>query len=96
MMAIKNYNKISAFDGGFTNNVTCPACSQTVSMRLFTTKDTTLVAKIKGEDKNIYISVCPNCASVFSVNTNYLKEKERGTYVQLTESDLKLLQNNNE
>ncbi len=95
-MAIKNYNKISAFDGGFTNNVCCPACKQTVSMRLFTTKDTTLVAKIKGEDKNIYISVCPNCASVFSVNTNYLKEKERGTYVLLTESDLKLLQNNNE
>lgn len=94
-MAIKNYNKISAFDIGVSNNVTCPACKETVSMRLFNTKDTTLVAKIKGEDKNIYISVCPNCASVFSVNTNYLNERERGTYVLLTESDLRIIQNNN-
>lgn len=93
-MAIKNYNKISAFDIGVSNNVTCPACKETVSMRLFNTKDTTLVAKIKGEDKNIYISVCPNCASVFSVNTNYLNERERGTYVLLTESDLRIIQNN--
>ncbi len=94
-MAIKNYNKISTLDEGNTNNVTCPACKETVSMRLFTTKDTTLVAKIKGEDKNIYISVCPNCASVFSVNTNYLKEKANGTTVFLTESDLKLIRDNN-
>ncbi len=94
-MAIKNHNKISTSDEGFTNNITCPSCKETVSMRLFTTKDTTLVAKIKGEDKNIYISVCPNCASVFSVNTNYLKERANGTAVFLTESDLKLIQNNN-
>ena len=94
-MAIKNYNKISAFDIGVSNNVTCPACKETVSMRLFNTKDTTLVAKIKGEDKNIYISVCLNCASEFSVNTNYLNERERGTYVLLTESDLRIIQNNN-
>ena len=94
-MAFKNYNKISAFDIGVSNNVSCPACKETVSMRLFNTKDTTLVAKIKGEDKNIYISVCPNCASVFSVNTNYLNERERGTYVLLTESDLRIIQNNN-
>ena len=94
-MAIKNYNKISTKDSGSTNNVTCPVCKETVSMRLFSTKDTTLVAKIKGEDKNIYISVCPNCASVFSVNTNYLKEKENGTTVFLTESDLKLIRDNN-
>ena len=94
-MAIKTRDKISTRDEGSTNNITCPACNETVSMRLFTTKDTTLVAKIKGEDKNIYISVCPNCASVFSVNTNYLKEKERGTYVLLTEGDLTLIRNNN-
>ncbi len=94
-MAIKNHNKISTLDGGYTNNVSCPVCTETVSMRLFSTKDTTLVAKIKGEDKNIYIAVCPNCASVFSVNTNYLHEKERGTAVLLTESDLSLIRNNN-
>lgn len=94
-MAIKNYDKISTRDEGRSNVVICPACNELVSMRLFTTKDTTLVAKIKGEDKNIYISVCPNCASVFSVNTNYLKERENGTTVFLTESDLTLMRNNN-
>ena len=94
-MAITNHNKISTMDEGSTNNVSCPACNETVSMRLFTTKDITLIAKIKGEDKNIYISVCPNCASVFSVSTNYLNERKQGTFVRLTESDLKLIQNNN-
>lgn len=94
-MAIKTRDKISTKDEGNTNNVICPACNENVSMRLFTTKDTTLVAKIKGEDKNIYISVCPNCASVFSVNTNYLRERASGTAVFLTESDLTLVRNNN-
>ncbi|MBR5437551.1 MAG: hypothetical protein IKV21_01405 [Clostridia bacterium] len=94
-MAIKTYDKISTSDEGNSNNVICPVCNETVSMRLFTTKDTTLVAKIKGEDKNIYISVCPNCASVFSVNTNYLKERANGTAVTMTSDDLTVIRNNN-
>lgn len=94
-MAIKTKDKISTKDHGSANSILCPVCNECVSMRLFTTKDTTPVAKIKGEDKNIYISVCPNCASVFSVNKNYLHERERGTTVFLTESDLTLIRNNN-
>ncbi len=94
-MAIKNYNKISTVDEGNSENVICPACNELVSMRLFSTKDITLVAKIKSEDKNIYVSVCPNCASVFSVNKNYLNERNSGTTVFLTQSDLTLIRDNN-
>lgn len=94
-MAIKTYDKISTKDEGNTDNVVCPVCNEEVSMRLFSTKDHTAVALIKGEDKNISIAVCPNCASVFSVNKNYLKEKNSGTTVFFTENDLTLIRNNN-
>lgn len=94
-MAIKTFDKISTKDEGNTDNVVCSACNELVSMRLFSTKDTTAVAKIKGEDKNINIAVCPNCASVFAINKNYLKERNAGTTVYFTESDLTLLRNNN-
>lgn len=95
IMAIKTYDKISTKDEGNTDNVVCPACNEEVSMRLFSTKDHTAVALIKGEDKSIGIAVCPNCASVFSVNKNYLKEKNSGTTVFFTENDLTLIRNNN-
>lgn len=94
-MAIKTYDKISARDEGSTDNVVCPVCNETVSMRLFSTKDYTAVALFKAEDKNINIAVCPNCASVFSVNKNYLEEKNAGTTVFFTENDLTLIRNNN-
>lgn len=94
-MAIKNRNKISTKDEGSTDNVICKACGELVSMRLFSTKDTSVVARISGEDKNKYIAVCPNCASVYDINKNYLREKKAGTTVFFTENDLTLVINNN-
>lgn len=94
-MAIKTYDKISTKDEGNTDNVVCSACKELVSMRLFSTKDTTAVARIKGEDKNLAVAVCPNCASVFEINKNYLREKKAGTTVYFTENDLTLIRNNN-
>lgn len=94
-MAIKTKDKISTRDEGSTDNVVCKVCGELVSMRLFSTKDKTAVALLKGEDKNRYIAVCPNCASVYDINKNYLKEKKSGTTVFFTESDLTLVSDNN-
>lgn len=89
-MAIKTINKISTTDEGTSSPVDCPVCGRNVAMRLFSTEDTTPVAKISVEDKNLAVAVCPRCASVFSLNKNYLKEKNSGTYVTITKEDLTL------
>ncbi len=94
-MAIRSFDKISTKDEGNTDNVICKACNEAVSMRLFSTADHTAVALLKGEDKNRYIAVCPNCASVYNINKNYLKEKNSGTTVFFTENDLTLVIDNN-
>ncbi len=87
-MAIKTINKISTTDEGCSSPVDCPVCNKNVAMRLFTTEDKSQVAKISAEDKNLAIAVCPLCATVFSLNKNYLKEKNSGTYVTITKEDL--------
>lgn len=95
-MAIKTYDKISTKDEGSTENVLCKACNETVSFRVFTSYDFSPIALIKPEDKNLTFAVCPNCASVYSIAENYLREKRNGTTVFLTPEDLTLIRNNNE
>lgn len=90
-MAIKTVNKLSSRDDGFSENICCPECGKNVSLRLFTTLDTTIFAKLSGEDKDLSIAVCPNCSTVYSVNKNYIKEKNAGTFVTITKEDLKVI-----
>lgn len=89
-MAIKTINKVRAQDEGFSSAIRCPVCDKTVFMRLFSTLDSSTVAKISKDDKNICFAVCPDCATVFSLNKNYLKEKNAGTHVTITKEDLKV------
>lgn len=90
-MAIKTINKALAKDGGFAEPVDCPECDKSVAMRIFEVEDKSPVAMIAKDDKDIAVAVCPNCATVFSLNKNYLKEKQAGTFVFMTKEDLKVL-----
>lgn len=90
-MAIKTINKLSTTDEGFSENICCPVCEKEVCLRLFTTKDTTIYAKLARGDKNLAIAVCPNCSTVYSVNKNYMTEKANGTFVTITKEDLKVI-----
>lgn len=90
-MAIKTINKLSTTDEGFSESICCPVCEKEVSLRLFTTKDTTIFAKLSKEDKNLAIAVCPSCGTVYSVNKNYMNEKANGTFVTITKEDLKII-----
>lgn len=90
-MAISTVNKLSTTDEGFSENICCPVCEKNVSLRLFSTKDTTIFAKISKQDKDLSLGVCPNCSTVFSVNKNYLNEKKNGTFVTITREDLKVI-----
>lgn len=90
-MAISTVNKLSTTDEGFSENICCPVCEKNVSLRLFSTKDTTVFAKLSKDDKDLAIGVCPCCSTVFSVNKNYINEKRNGTFVTITREDLKVL-----
>ncbi len=90
-MAIKTINNALAKDGGFSEPVDCPQCDKNVAMRLFEVIDKSAVGRLAKDDKDLAVAVCPNCASVFSVNKNYLKEKQSGTFVFMTREDLKLM-----
>lgn len=87
-MAISTINKVHANDDGISNPVICPKCDKTVGMRLFTAVDTSIVAKLSTEDKDVSFAVCPLCSGVFTVASNYAKERAAGTTVIMTESDL--------
>ena len=90
-MAIRTINKLSSRDDGFSENIVCPVCGKNVSMKLFTTIDSGLVAKIAKDDKDLSIAVCPYCSTVYSVNKKYINEKNSGTFVTLTKEDLKII-----
>lgn len=90
-MAIKTINKLNTTDEGFSENICCPVCEKNVSLRLFTTEDKTIFAKIARGDKDLAIAVCPACSTVFSVNKNYMNEKANGTFVTITKEDLKVI-----
>ncbi|MBR2892987.1 MAG: hypothetical protein IKB94_03945 [Clostridia bacterium] len=87
-MAISTINKAHANDDGISNPVVCPVCDKTAGMRLFTAVDTSLVAKLSAEDKDVSFAVCPLCHSVFAVAKNYARERANGTTVIMTEGDL--------
>ena len=87
-MAISTINKAHTNDDGISNPVICPSCNKTAGMRLFTTVDSSLVAKILPDDKDISFAVCPLCSSVFAVAKNYTQLRSEGTTVLFTEKDL--------
>lgn len=90
-MAIRTINKLSSRDDGFSENIACPVCGKNVSMRLFSTIDASILAIIAKDDKNLSIAVCPACSTVYSVNKNYINEKNSGTFVTMTKEDLKVI-----
>lgn len=87
-MAIKTPEKLIIKKHGKSNCVVCPACEKEVCFSLFENTDLSFLALILKKDSNKHFAVCPSCAAVFSVNPNYVLEKERGTTCAMTQSDL--------
>ena len=90
-MAVSTINKGFTKDIGETEGVVCPNCKKAVRMRLFTTTDISIVSKLIRKDGNMDVAVCPQCATVFTIAENYMKEKTSGTTVFITENDLTVL-----
>lgn len=90
-MAIRTMDRIASRDDGFSESISCPVCGKEVSLRLFTTQDYSPVALLLKEDKDLSIAVCPNCSTVYSINKNYIRERNSGTFVTITKEDLKVI-----
>ncbi len=90
-MAISTINKGYTKDNGKSEGIVCPECKKAVNLHLFSTTDTSVVAMLKNKKGDSNIAVCPNCAAIFSVADNYMKEKTAGTTVFITESDLEVI-----
>ncbi|MCM1364131.1 MAG: hypothetical protein NC122_06635 [Faecalibacterium sp.] len=94
-MAVPSLEKVYTTAHGISNDVLCPACAETVSLSLFENMDLSAINTILGKEVTTYFAVCPKCASVLSINPNYMKEKLNGTTCTLTKSDLEIMVKNN-
>ena len=90
-MAITNINGTFTMDDAFVNPVDCPVCSHNVVMSLFINKDNALVSLLKNKSNESHMAFCPKCESFFSVNENYIKERDSGTTVTMTADDLEVI-----
>lgn len=88
-MAIKNFNKPIFTQSGKGEFLTCPSCKETVKMSLFENINGPFDILLLDKKEKDYFAVCPSCAAVFSVNPNYMYEKNSGTFAVMTESDLR-------
>ena len=69
----------------------CPICSHNVVMTLLTDKNNALISILKSIPNERTLALCPHCESFFSVNENYIKERDNGTTVTMTKEDLELI-----
>jgi len=86
-MAIKSIENLKTKDVGTSNVVVCPVCGKATEMKLYALNDASIVAHLL-EKKEEGIAVCPKCAAVFSVNPNYMEQKQLGTVCTLEPQDL--------
>ena len=87
-MAIRTPEKLITKSHGKSNRISCPECSKEVCFSLFENIDLSPVAALLKKNGGSCFAVCPECAKVFSVNENYIREKESGTVCAMTPSDL--------
>lgn len=68
-MAIKTLIKNKTDDLGKSEEICCPVCEKAVQMQLFSNYDLdNYFAKILKSDEELNFCVCPECASVFTIN----------------------------
>lgn len=87
-MAIRFFDKSYMKDLGRSNKVICPECKKTVEMSLFEILEVSAAAVFLKKDMSRCISVCPSCSGIFTVNPDFMAEKEKGTFCIMTADDL--------
>lgn len=83
-------NSAKINDQGLTSELTCPDCGKKVEMTVFTNSEGRLDSVFPFfKTGNIYILVCPNCASVYTVDEDKGKVFKKGEKLAIGDFDLK-------
>jgi uncharacterized protein YbaR (Trm112 family) len=83
-----NSNKI--YEQGSTAPLTCPKCNKKVEFAVLSNFE----GRLKGEfpffdSSNVYILVCPECSSLFTVDEEKGKQFKKGEKLAIGNFDLK-------
>jgi len=75
---------------GLTCDLTCPKCTKKVNFSVFSNSESRLNADFPFvKSGNVYILVCPECSSVFTVDENKAKTFKKGEKLAIGNFDLK-------
>ena len=85
-------NSLRVKSRGDTLELTCPNCSKDVQFGVFSNFERRLAPKITLFDyKTVYFLVCPECASVYTVDESKGKSFKKGEKFSISSIDLKTL-----
>ncbi|MCM1114757.1 MAG: hypothetical protein NC397_04590 [Clostridium sp.] len=85
-------NSIKVKSRGETLELTCPCCKKKSQFGVFSNFERRLAAKITLLDlSTVYFLVCPECASVFTVDQENGEKFRKGDLTAIIEEDLKEL-----
>lgn len=90
-MAIKTINRCCMKEDGNTNEICCPVCKNQVEISIIKNTNFDIVSVLLDKERTENYAVCPSCATVFSVNENYISERKNGTTCFLTADDLTII-----
>lgn len=83
---------IKVKEKGETENLECPCCKSNVKFSVFSNMDTRLIPNFPLIDSTcIYFLVCPNCASIYTVDETKGDEFTKGEKLSIGNFDLKSL-----
>lgn len=83
-----NSNKVN--EQGTTNELICPKCGKKVEMSVFTNSEGKLDASFPFfKSGNVFILVCPECASVYTVDRDKGELFKKGEKLAIGDFDLK-------
>lgn len=85
-------NSIRVKSSGDTVELTCPNCNNKVQFGVFSNYERRLAPKITLFDcRNVYFLVCPECASIFTVDEAKGNSFKKGEKLSIGNFDLKTL-----
>ena len=83
-------NSIKVNEQGLTEELTCPHCEKKVSFSVFSNAEGKLDASFPFfKSGNVYVLICPECASVYTVDSDKGKLFTKGEKLAIGNFDLK-------
>ena len=83
-------NSLKVFEVGQSEKLTCPNCNKKVSFGIFSNNETRLDANFPFfKSGDVFILVCPECSSVFTVDEEKAKLFKKGEKLAIGNFDLK-------